>query len=105
MLTKLKKAALIAATIFTAGLGAGAFIYHNLAVTLNPPKNPVTETYIIKQGDTIWHIAETYRKLDCREPYILEYKDELMKLNPNLDVGKLQVGDKINIRYFVRYEN
>ena len=101
-MTKLKKAALIAAAIFTAGLGAGGFIYHTLAENVNPPKKPVAETYTIKAGDTIWHIAETYRKLDCRQPYILEFKDELMKLNPNINAGNLHVGDSIKIRYFVR---
>lgn len=103
-MTKLKKAALIAAVMFAAGLGAGGYIYHNLADKINPPKKPVDETYIIKSGDTVWHIAETYRKLDCRQPYILEYKEELMKLNPTLDAGKLHVGDKINIRYYLRCE-
>lgn len=101
-MTKTKKAAVILAATLTAGIGIGVEIYNYFANTFNPPKSQIVTTYTIKPNDTIWHIAATYRKLDCREPYILEFKEELMKINPNIDAGALQVGDKINIRYYVR---
>ena len=101
-MTKTKKAVAILTAMFTAGIGIGIEIYGYFANAFNPPKTQIVTTYTIQPKDTIWHIAETYRKLDCRNPYILEFKEELIKLNPTLDAGALHVGDKIQVRYYVR---
>lgn len=42
-------------------------------------------------------ICIEYRKRDCRNPYILEYLEEIKKLNPNAEY--LKVGDELKIQY------
>ena len=60
----------------------------------------VTEIYTVKQGDTLMEICAEYRKRDCRDPYILEYMEEIRRLNPQ--VRDLRVGEELKIRYEVR---
>ena len=63
----------------------------------------IMETYTVKPRDTFWDIANYYRAKDARNPYILEYQHELQMINPAVNVGNLQVGDKITIQYYKDY--
>lgn len=79
---------------FTLGFITGTITEYSLTT-----KNKVvTEIYVVKQGDTLMEICAEYRKRDFRNPYILEYMDEIRKLNPQIDTN-LQVGEKIKIQY------
>ena len=81
---------------FTLGFLSGAITEYSLTT-----KNKiVTEIYTVKQGDTLMEICAEYRKRDFRNPYILEYMDEIKKLNPQID-SNLKVGDEIKIQYKV----
>lgn len=65
----------------------------------------VEETYIVKAGDTIWGIAETYLKKNTgTRRYILEYKSGIEELNPWLmeRKGEIYPGDKIKVTYWVK---
>ena len=89
-----KVAIVIFVAAFALGFLSGAITEYSLAT-----KNKiVTEIYTVKQGDTLMDICVEYRKRDCRDPYILEYVDEIKKLNPNLN-NFLQVGEEIKIQY------
>ena len=60
----------------------------------------VYEIYTVQEGDTLNGICIEYRAKDVREPYILEYMDEIKKLNPEVFGEKyLQPGDKLKISY------
>ena len=79
---------------FTLGFLSGAITEYSLTT-----KNKVvTEVYVVKQGDTLMEICAEYRKRDFRNPYILEYMDEIRRLNPNID-SNLRVGDELKIQY------
>lgn len=92
---KLNKFFLIMGICFIVG-GAFGLIQEKIS----PKTHTVTETVIIQEGDTLYDICYNYRKLDCRDPYILEFIDEIKELNPHLKQGKfLQPGDKILVRY------
>lgn len=67
----------------------------------------VEEVYTVKQGDTLWDIAEEYtRKNTGTRRYILEYKSGIEELNPWLldRKGEIYPGDKITLTYWVRGE-
>ena len=79
---------------FTLGFIAGTVTEYSLTT-----KNKiVSEVYVVKQGDTFMEICAEYRKRDFRNPYILEYMDEIRRLNPHID-NNLQVGDELKIQY------
>ena len=81
---------------FTLGFLSGAITEYSLTT-----KNKVvTEVYVVKQGDTLMEICAEYRKRDFRNPYILEYMDEIRRLNPQIDTN-LQVGEELKIQYKV----
>nr|DAM43613.1 MAG TPA: Lysin motif [Caudoviricetes sp.] len=65
----------------------------------------VEETYVVKAGDTLWDIAETYcSKNTGTRRYILEYKSGIEELNPWLveRKGEIYPGDKIKVTYWVK---
>lgn len=67
----------------------------------------VEEVYVVKSGDTLWDIAETYvRKNTGTKRYILEYKSGMEELNPWLfdRDGMIYPGDKIKVTYWVKEE-
>lgn len=67
----------------------------------------VEEVYTVKQGDTLWDIAEEYtRKNTGTRRYILEYKSGIEELNPWLleRKGEIYPGDKITLTYWVKGE-
>lgn len=67
----------------------------------------VEETYVVRPGDTIWGIAETYcSKNTGTRRYILEYKEGVYENNPWLAErgGMLQPGDELRLTYWVRGE-
>ena len=67
----------------------------------------VEEVYIVKSGDTLWDIAETYvRKNTGTKRYILEYKSGMEELNPWLveRKGEIYPGDKLTLTYWVKGE-
>ena len=67
----------------------------------------VEEVYIVKSGDTLWDIAETYvRKNTGTRRYILEYKSGMEELNPWLldRAGMIYPGDKLKVTYWVKGE-
>lgn len=89
---------------------AGAAIL--LAGACNPwddGKNAVLveETYVVKAGDTLWGIAETYcSKNTGTRRYILEYKEGIYENNPFLvdRKGLICPGDQLVLTYWVKNE-
>ena len=67
----------------------------------------VEEVYVVKPGDTLWGISETYlRKNTGTRRYILEYKSGIEELNPWLveRKGEIFPGDEIKVTYWIRAE-
>ena len=67
----------------------------------------VEEVYVVRPGDTIWGIAETYLKKNTgTRRYILEYKSGIEELNPWLmeRKGMIYPGDQLRITYWVKEE-
>ena len=67
----------------------------------------VEEIYVVKSGDTLWDIAETYvAKNTGTRRYILEYKSGMEELNPWLldRDGMIYPGDKLTLTYWVKGE-
>ena len=67
----------------------------------------VEETYIVKDGDTLWDIAETYcSKNTGTRRYILEYKEGIYENNPWLvdRKGLICPGDQLVLTYWVKNE-
>ena len=67
----------------------------------------VEEIYVVKSGDTLWDIAETYlHKNTGTRRYILEYKSGIEELNPWLleRHGLIYPGDEIKVTYWVKGE-
>ena len=73
----------------------------------------VEEIYVVKSGDTLWDIAETYvrkntgtrsRKNTGTRRYILEYKSGIEELNPWLleRHGMIYPGDELILTYWVK---
>ena len=97
-----KKAVAGAAIAIAAILCAGA-------ATHDGGKNAVLveEVYVVKPGDTLWGISETYlRKNTGTRRYILEYKSGIEELNPWLveRKGEIYPGDEIKVTYWVKEE-
>ena len=92
----------------------GAFV--GLAALCSGAVNPwddtrdavlVEETYTVRQGDTLWGIAEEYvAKNTGTRRYILEYKSGIEELNPWLmeRKGMIYPGDQLRITYWVKEE-
>ena len=97
-------------TIIAGGCIAGAAIL--LTGACNPwddGKNAVLveETYVVRPGDTIWGIAETYcSKNTGTRRYILEYKEGIYENNPWLvdRKGLIRPGDELQMTYWVKGE-
>ena len=67
----------------------------------------VEETYVVRPGDTIWGIAETYcSKNTGTRRYILEYKEGIYENNPWLvdREGLIRPGDELQMTYWVKGE-
>ena len=67
----------------------------------------VEEVYVVRPGDTIWGISETYlRKNTGTRRYILEYKSGIEENNPWLleRHGMIYPGDKLTLTYWVKGE-
>lgn len=67
----------------------------------------VEEVYVVKPGDTLWGISETYlRKNTGTRRYILEYKSGVEENNPWLldRHGMIYPGDKLTLTYWVKEE-
>ena len=65
----------------------------------------IEEVYVVRPGDTIWGIAETYcSKNTGTRRYILEYKEGIYENNPWLveRKGLLQPGDQLVLTYWVK---
>ena len=65
----------------------------------------VEEVYVVKPGNTLWGISETYlRKNTGTRRYILEYKEGIYENNPWLveRKGLLQPGDQLVLTYWVK---
>ena len=88
---------------------AGAAILCAGAATHDGGKNAVLveEVYVVKPGDTLWGISETYlRKNTGTRRYILEYKSGVEENNPWLldRHGMIYPGDKLTLTYWVKGE-
>ena len=67
----------------------------------------VEEVYVVKPGDTLWGISETYlRKNTGTRRYILEYKSGIEEQNPWLleRHGLIYPGDRLTLTYWVKGE-
>ena len=67
----------------------------------------IEEVYTVKQGDTLWDIAETYcSKNTGTRRYILEYKEGIYENNPWLvdRKGLICPGDQLVLTYWVKNE-
>ena len=67
----------------------------------------VEEVYVVKPGDTLWNIAETYcSKNTGTRRYILEYKEGIYENNPWLvdRKGLICPGDQLVLTYWVKNE-
>lgn len=61
----------------------------------------VTKNHVVKSGDTFWGITTYYRDKDARNMYLLEYQDEVRRLNPQITANQCQVqpNDIIKVQY------
>ena len=92
--------AFIAAAVFLSGATVEPFADGRNAVL-------VEEVYVVKPGDTLWGISETYlRKNTGTRRYILEYKSGIEEMNPWLleRHGMIYPGDKLKVTYWVKNE-
>ena len=67
----------------------------------------VEEVYVVKPGDTLWGISETYcSKNTGTRQYILEYKSGVEENNPWLldRHGMIYPGDRLILTYWVKGE-
>ncbi len=66
----------------------------------------VEETYTVKKGDTLRHIAEQYlEKNTGGRRYILEFEEGIIENNPELqngNSGNIHPGQEIKITYWVK---
>ena len=95
-----KKAVTGAAIALAAIICAGA-------ATHDDGKNAVLveEVYVVKPGDTLWGISETYlAKNTGTRRYILEYNSGIEELNPWLldRKGMLYPGDRLTLTYWIK---
>lgn len=86
---------------------AAASLFSGAVNSWDDGKNAVLveEVYVVRPGDTIWGIAETYcAKNTGTRRYILEYKAGMEELNPWLAErkGEIYPGDKIKVTYWVK---
>ena len=93
----IKKILLLFLVFLIGGIGLGIYT----ETSFKPKTHIVSEMYIVKEGDTLIDICYEYQQLDYRKLYILDFVDEIKKLNPELP-KYLQVGDKIKIQYLER---
>ena len=68
---------------------------------LNEGDKIIVKNHVVKSGDTFWGITTYYRDKDARDMYLLEYQDEIRKLNPDLAANQCQVkpNDIITVQY------
>ena len=88
---------------------AGAAILCAGMATQNDGRNAilVEEVYTVKNGDTLWGIAERYlEKNTGTRRYILEYKSGIEENNPWLleRHGMIYPGDRLTLTYWVKGE-
>ena len=60
-------------------------------------------SHSVKQGETLWSIAEHYQKIDERDKYILAYmEDDMIKMNASRFAKSkmVYVGEEIKVRYY-----
>ena len=91
------------------GIVAGAAILCAGMATQKDGKNAVLveEVYVVKSGDTLWDIAETYvRKNTGTRSYILEYMSGIEEIYPWLidRLGMIYPGDRLTLTYWVKGE-
>jgi len=89
----------LVATILVVGLasaavGVGLAHVVALATIPLPPPDPECGTHwIVRAGDTLWHVARTcYPHVDRRMAV-----DVIQAANPGLDPGRLRVGQRIEL--------
>ena len=88
----LKKAAICAAL---AGIAA-------ISIGMSRPAadTHIVETvYTVQPGDTWWGIVEHFRDVDEEDKYVLDYKNEMERLNDGVDLGNLTPGQTLRIQY------
>lgn len=87
-----KKAAICAALVGIAAISIG--------MSRPAADTHLVETvYTVQPGDTWWSIVEHFRDVDAEDRYVLDYKQELDKLNDGVDTGNLTPGQTLRIQY------
>ena len=79
-------------------------LFASLVMGFAPLRAGAADRYRIQPGDTLWDIAETYlQKNTGGRRYILEFKQGIIELNPDLQHGNvvLHPGDQIRINYWI----
>ena len=84
-------------------LAAAAFLFCGM---YEGDQQLVEETYVVKKGDTLRHIAEEYLpKNTGGRRYILEFEQGIIENNPELqhgNAGHIHPGQKLKITYWVK---
>ena len=68
---------------------------------INEGDKIIVKNHVVKSGDTFWGITTYYRDKDARDMYLLEYQDEVRRLNPKITANQCQVkpNDIITVQY------
>lgn len=93
----LKKAAICAALLVITAISIGMTSRRPASGT-----HLVEVNYVVQPGDAWWSIVEHFREMDFEDRYVLEYKQELEKLNQGVDFGNLKPGQILRIQYHRR---
>lgn len=88
-----------------AAIAGGAIAVTLLTGFYDGDQKLVQTVYTVKKGDTLRGISEMFLPLNTGgRRYILEFEEDIVKLNPELweDRGSIYPGQEIRINYWVK---